>query len=111
MRHPAFAASLVSAVCLLTGCGESQTRTTLRSGRAVSFSTARLSHEWRETTDTLTVRLGRRTVVIKPAGVEVDGATVAAIPETTKSVTISDRAGRLVVTADGAAVYDAKFQR
>ena len=104
---------LVLAVPFLIGCGGTAVTTvqTLPTGRAVVFGTDRFyrSTTYSDTADTATVAIGGRTVVVKPTGIVVDGVPAVPVAEAAKSVEVSEKAGRLLVRADGRTIYDVPF--
>lgn len=112
-------ACLVLAAVCLAGCGVSMSGNgaggTLPSGRSVdvtsdrAFRTINCGLCGR---DTSLVTLGTftpRHVRIAPTTIEMDGTRVATIAASTKSVSVAEQSGRLVICADGAPVFNTKF--
>lgn len=110
MLRFAFAA-VVAAAFGSAGCTGHGPVASLPSGRTIVVTTDRTFRAvgCRNDDDTAWVTFGPREVVIEPASVVIDGATVASIPEASRTLAVVEFEGRLVVQADGARVYDAEF--
>jgi len=119
MRRFVLAAGCLTVAALLASCSVSGVGAsaggTLQSGRSIEVTSDR---SFRTIlckavgTDTESVKLGTfggHKVLIKPASIDLDGQTVATISETTRDVSVAEENGRLVITADGVAVFETEF--
>lgn len=114
MRRQMWTAVLLAG-CLLAGCSvatNGPSGGTLASGRTISAESDRLLRTIRCTAlspNTEAVAIGRRKLVIEPAAIQIDGTEVVPISAAARSVTVAERGGRLLVTADGQTVYDDEY--
>ena len=110
MRRFALAACVLSAGCRVIG-PVGGAGGTLQSGRLVEatsdrpYRTILVSSVGRDTGSITIGTFSPRKVVVGPTSIEIDGKSVATIPESAESVTVAEEDGRLRVVADGATVF------
>jgi hypothetical protein len=77
---------------------------TLPSGRSVTASTKSWFVGLETSGNTAIVRTSRRTVLIEPTKVVVDGRLFGSIPAGARAINVDMNSDEIVITADGAAI-------
>lgn len=84
--------------------GHSSVGGSLAGGRSVSASADCCYMGMETDADTATIRTAGRTIIVAPTTLRIDGLSVASIPATTKSVSISVENGEVEFLVDGRVV-------
>ena len=95
---PVFAICCMLALAAISGGSAGGT---LQSGRSVMTQSDSIYLSSQFSKDTATIRSGRRTIVVRPASLIVDGVTVASIDPAVADVRVTVANGNVTFVADG----------